>query len=224
MFTVHHLNNSRSHRVLWALEELGLPYQIQAYQRDAATMLAPPELKAVHPLGLAPVLAFVDAAGERVVLAESGAILEALAAHADGRLRPSQGADGRACTYWLHYAEGSLMPLLLLKLVMGQISGKKIPWAVRPIAKAIAGKVNAAFIDPRLKLHLDYIDQQLSTSAFFAGEALSIADIQMSFPVLAAQHRTGLGNRKHLQAWVASIEAMPGLLRAIDKGGPIGFE
>lgn len=224
MFTVHHLNNSRSQRILWALEELGLPYQIKAYQRNSKTMLAPPELKAVHPLGLSPVVEFVDAAGERVVLAESGAILETLAALAEGRLRPSGGAAGRACTYWLHYAEGSLMPLLLLKLVMGEISGPKTPWAVRPIAKAIAATVNATFVDPRLKLHLDVIDQHLAKSAFFAGDALSIADIQMSFPVLAAKHRAGVGGRKHLQAWIARIEAMPGLQRAIDKGGPIGFD
>ncbi len=224
MFTVHHLNNSRSQRVLWALEELGLPYDIRAYQRDARTMLAPKELKAVHPLGLSPVVEYTDDAGERVVLAESGAILEALAAHAGGALRPREGAAGRACTYWLHYAEGSLMPLLLLKLVMGEISGKKIPWAVRPIAKAIAATVNATFVDPRLRLHLDVIDQHLGKSAFFAGDALSIADIQMSFPVLAARHRAGLGERKHLQAWIARIEAMPGLQRAIAKGGPIGFD
>lgn len=224
MFTVHHLNNSRSQRVLWALEELGLPYDIRAYQRDARTMLAPKELKAVHPLGLSPVVEYTDDAGERVVLAESGAILEALAAHAGGALRPHGGAAGRACTYWLHYAEGSLMPLLLLRLVMGEISGKKIPWAVRPMAKAIAATVNATFVDPRLALHLDVIDRHLGTSAFFAGDALSIADIQMSFPVLAARHRAGLGERKHLQAWLARIEAMPGLQRAIHKGGPISFD
>jgi len=224
MYTVHHLNNSRSQRVLWALEELALPYQIRPYQRDAKTMLAPPELKAVHPLGLSPVVEFVDAAGERVVLAESGAILEALSAQANGRLRPTEGAAGRACTYWLHYAEGSLMPLLLLKLVMGQISGPKIPWAVRPVAKAIAATVNATFVDPRLRLHLDVIDQHLAKSLFFAGDELSIADIQMSFPVLAAKHRAGVGDRRHLQAWIARIEALPGLQRAIEKGGPIGFE
>ncbi len=224
MILVHHLNNSRSQRVLWALEELELAYEIKAYARDKKTMLAPPELKGVHPLGLSPVVEHRPDDADAVVVAESGAILSYLSEIADGRLRPMGGEDGRACTYWLHYAEGSLMPLLLLKLVMTQISGPKVPFLVRPIAKAIAGQVNGAFTDPRIALHLDVIDAHLGKSRWFVGDTLSIADVQMSFPLLAAAHRTGLAKRTNIAAWLDRVQSRPAFVAAVAKGGPIEFD
>ena len=148
MIVVHHLNNSRSQRVLWLLEELGLPYEIKPYQRNPATMLAPPELKAVHPLGKSPVLDDGD-----VRVAETGAIIEYLldAHDPEGRLRPARGtAEGRRFAYWLHYAEGSAMPPLLLKLVFSQLP-KRVPGLVRPLVNGVAARAQAAFIDPQLK-------------------------------------------------------------------------
>ncbi|MCO4763970.1 MAG: glutathione S-transferase [Myxococcales bacterium] len=224
MFIVHHLNNSRSQRVLWALEELELPYELKCYARDPKTMFAPPELKDVHPLGLSPVVEHDAADGVRIKLAESGAILEHLGALGGAPLRPTTGPAAVDCMYWLHYAEGSLMPLLLLKLVMKQISGPKVPFVVRPIAKAVAGQVDANFTDPRVTLHLDFIDQHLAKTGWFAGDQLTIADIQMSFPLLAAAHRAGLAERTHIREWLARIQARPAFVAAIAKGGPISFD
>ncbi len=223
MIIVHHLNNSRSQRVLWALEELGLPYEIKAYQRNKKTMLAPPELKEIHPLGLSPVVEHRPEGGEPVVLAESGAILPYLA-DLGGGLMPTDVAQLRTCTYWLHYAEGTLMPLLLVKLIMNQISGPKVPFIVRPIARAIAGQVNGTFTDPRIALHLDTIDAHLARSTWFAGDALSVADVQMSFPLLAAAHRAGLDGRPHIAAWLERVQGRPAFAAAVAKGGPVDFD
>ena len=221
-FILHHLNNSRSQRILWALEELGVDYEIKSYQRDEKTMLAPPELKAIHPLGLSPVLEHRRDGQSPIVLAESAAILRYLSAQTN-QLSPATDEDARACTYWLHYAEGTLMPLLLVKLIMTQISGPKVPFLVRPVAKAIAGKVNKMFTDSRIPLHLDYIEAHLAGGAWFAGQDLSIADVQMSFPVMAAAHRAGLDGRPNITAWLKRVEARPAFERAIEKGGAIQF-
>lgn len=217
MLTVHHLNNSRSQRVLWLIEELGVPYQIQRYQRDAKTMLAPPELKAVHALGKSP--AITD---DGNTIAESGAIIEYLVDHyGGGRLAPAPGtAERLRYTYWLHYAEGSAMPPLLLKLIFGFIPKQPMPFFVRPIARAIADKVQRTFIDPQLQLHLDYMENELGKSTWFAGAEFSAADVQMSFPLEAASARGGLDrNRPKLSAFLERIHARPAYRRALEKGG-----
>ncbi|WP_367849966.1 glutathione S-transferase [Rhodoferax sp. WC2427] len=218
MLTVHHLNNSRSQRVLWLLEELELPYQLEKYQRDAKTMLAPPSLRKVHPLGKSPVV--TD--GE-LVLAESGAIIETIIErYGQGRLAPAPGTPERLrFRYWLHYAEGSAMPPLLLKLVFDKIEATPMPFFVKPIAKAISGKVKSSFILPQITTHLDFMEAELGKSLWFAGEEFSGADIQLSFPLEAAAARGGLNaSRPRLMAYLARIHARPAYQRALAKGGP----
>lgn len=221
MITVHHLNNSRSQRVLWLLEELGVAYEIRRYERDAATMLAPPALKAVHPLGKSPVISD----GERVV-AESGAIVEYLVErHGGGRLRPPAGSEeALRYTYWLHYAEGSAMPPLLMKLIFTRIETAPMPFFIRPIAKAIAGNAKGGFIEPQLQLHLDYMEAELGKSDWFAGAEFTAADIQMSFPLEAAAVRAGLNaSRPRLHAFLQRIHARPAYRRALERGGQYDF-
>ena len=217
MIVVHHLNNSRSQRILWLLEELGLPYEIVRYQRDPKTMLAPPELRRIHPLGKSPVV--ID--GEHT-LAESGAIIEYLAdRYGNGQLLPAPGTPARLrCNYWLHYAEGSAMPLLLLKLVFQRVATAPVPFFVRPVVKGVAGKANQGFIDPQLKLHLDYLEGELEKHEWFAGDAFSAADIQLSFPLEAAAVRGGLdASRPKLWAFLQHIHARPAYQLALSKGG-----
>ena len=222
MITVHHLNNSRSQRVLWLLEELELPYEIVHYQRDAKTMLAPPELRKVHPLGKSPVVTTDDG----LALAESGAIVETVIERfGQGRLAPPAGSpEALRYRYWLHYAEGSAMPPLLLKLVFDKIESSKMPFFAKPIAKAIAGKAKSSFITPNIATHLDFMEGELGKSEWFAGDAFTGADIQMSFPVEAAEARGGLdASRPKLMAWLARIHARPGYKRALERGGPYGL-
>ncbi len=217
MITVHHLNNSRSQRILWLLEELGLPYEIKRYQRDPKTMLAPASLRQVHPLGKSPVV--TDGA---LTLAESGAIVEYLIdQYGAGRLAPAPGTPERLrYTYWLHYAEGSAMPPLLLKLVFDTIEKSPMPLFVRPIAKAISGKAKSTFIGPQIRQHLDYLEGELGKAAWFAGSEFSGADIQMSFPLEAAVARAGLDqSRPRLMDFLARIHARPAYQRALEKGG-----
>jgi glutathione S-transferase len=227
MITVHHLNNSRSQRVLWLLEELGLPYEIKHYQRDPKTMLAPPSLRAVHPLGKSPVI--TD--GELTV-AESGAIMEYLCARptesgavSKPALRPAAATpEGLRCTYWLHFAEGSAMPPLLMKLVFDKVKSAPMPFFIKPIAKGIADKVVGSFVMPNIRAQLDYMEAELTARPWFAGEAFSVADIQMSFPLEAAAQRAGLGaSHPHLTAWLARIHARPAYQRALERGGPYDF-
>jgi len=221
MLIVHHLNNSRSQRILWLLEELGVPYEIKRYQRDRETMLAPPSLLAVHPLGKSPIVTDEDR-----TLAESGAIVEYLVdRYGSGRLIPPPGTPERLrYTYWLHYAEGSAMPPLLLKLIFDRIETSPMPFFVRPVAKGIAGKVKATFINPQIKLHLDYMEAELGKSAWFAGDEMTAADIQMSFPLEAATSRGGLGkSRPRLMAFVERIHARPAYARALEKGGEYAY-
>ena len=218
MITVHHLNNSRSQRVLWLLEELGLEYEVRRYERDPATMLAPPELRAVHPLGKSPVISDGDN-----VLAESGAILEYLVeTHGGGRLVPAPGTPERLrYRYWMHYAEGSAMPPLLLKLVFDRIGKARMPFFARPVARAIAARALAGFVQPQIDLHLDFMEQELERRAWFAGDAFTAADVQISFPLEAAASRGGLdGRRPRLMAFLARIHARPAYQRALARGGP----
>ncbi len=221
MITVHHLNNSRSQRVLWLLEELGLPYEIKHYQRDPDTMLAPPELRQVHPLGKSPVITDGD-----VTVAETGAIIEyILERYAHGRLLPAVGSpEHLRYRYWLHFAEGSAMPPLLLKLVFERIKATKMPFFAKPIASAIADKVLGTLVDPNLKRQLDFIEAELQRSEWLAGAEFSAADIQMSFPLEAARQRAGLdASRPKAMAWLARIHARPAYQQALQRGGPYSF-
>ena len=217
MLVVHHLNNSRSQRVLWLLEELGVPYEVKRYERDAQTMLAPPELRAIHPLGKSPVITDGD-----LVIAESGAIVDYLIErYGAGRLAPAAGtADRLRYTYWLHYAEGSAMSPLLLKLVFDKIEMAPMPFFVKPIAKAISGKAKSSFIEPQIRQHLDYLEAELGKGEWFAGREFSGADIQLSFPLEAAAARGGLdASRPRLMDFLKRIHARPAYQRAIERGG-----
>ncbi len=178
MIVVHHLNNSRSQRVLWLLEELELPYEIKRYKRDPQTMLAPTSLREVHPLGKSPVIT-----DGKLTLAESGAIIEYLIErYGNGRLVPAIGTlEHLRYTYWLHYAEGSAMPPLLLKLIFDQIEKNPMPFFVRPIARAIVSRVKSSFIEPQIAQHLDYMEAEIGKSTWFTGNEFTAADIQMSF-------------------------------------------
>lgn len=210
---VHHLENSRSQRVLWLLEELGLPYEIRRYERDRKTMLAPPELKRVHPLGKSPVIedtAAPDASGTRVV-AETGAIVEYLVDKADGKLgAPARRDEALDYRFWLHYAEGSMMPPLLLKLVLA-----RIPIMGRPATRRI---------QPMIDIHLDFVEQTLAARTWFAGEAMTAADVMMSFPLEAARSRGGLdASRPATMAWLEKVHARPAYQRALEKGGAYAY-
>ncbi|MES2860143.1 MAG: glutathione S-transferase [Pseudomonadota bacterium] len=220
MIIVHHLNNSRSQRVLWLLEEMGLPYEVKRYERNAQTMLAPPELRAIHPLGKSPVIQD----GE-IIVAETGAIVEYLLEAYPGRsLRPPAGtAEGRRFTYWLHYAEGSAMTPLLLKLVFGALPTRS-PGLLRPLVKAIAAKAQTGFIDPQIASHAAYWEAELTKSPWFAGDAFSAADIMMSFPLEAGASRAPYGQDKPcLKAFLQTIHARPAYQRALERGGPYAY-
>ncbi len=223
MITVHHLENSRSQRVLWLLEELGLAYAVKRYSRDPQTMLAPPELRAVHPLGKSPVV--TD--GEDV-LAESGAIIEALLARYDlgGTLAPAAGTRERQrFTYWLHYAEGSAMNPLLLSLVFKRVREAPVPFFVRPIARGIADKVMGSFVIPQLQLHFDWIESQLAQFEWFSGTSFGAADIQMSFPLEAGNARGASDAQRHphIARWLGAIHQRPAYNAALAKGGPYSY-
>jgi glutathione S-transferase len=218
MIIVHHLENSRSQRVLWLLEELGVPYEVKRYERNKETMLAPPELRTIHPLGKSPVIT-----DDGVTVAESGAIVEYLVdRYGNGRLIPPPGTPERLrYTYWLHYAEGSAMPPLLLKLVFDRVEVAPMPFFVKPIARAIAGKAKSSFIEPQIKLHLDYMESELGQAIWFAGNEMTAADIQISFPLEAADARAGLAQgRPKLAAFLQRIHVRPAYQRALEKGGP----
>ena len=220
MITVHHLNNSRSQRVIWLLEELGVPYEVKRYERDAQTMLAPAELRAVHPLGKSPVI--TD--GDRTI-AETGAIVEYLVGtYGEGRLVPAPGADERLrYTYWLHFAEGSAMPPLVMTLVFGALPGR-VPFFIRPIAKLISDTVQKSFLRPNIEAQLTLMEKELGRSAWFAGADFTAADIMMSFPVEAGASRgDGLGARPKLRAWLSLIHARPAYQAALQRGGAYAY-
>ncbi len=225
MITVHHLETSRSQRVLWLLEELGVPYEIVLYKRNRKTRLAPPELKVIHPLGKSPVITDGD-----VTVAESGAILEYLAerygSNAQGDLAgllPQPGTPAHLqCRFWMHFAEGSLMNWLVMKLVFMTIPTQPMPFFVRPIARKLCAQVLKVLVDPNVRTALAYMEEHLGKHAWFAGEQLSLADFQMSFPVEAALARSG--GHKHypnLLAYKEKMGARPAYQRALEKGGPV---
>ena len=220
MITVHHLNQSRSHRVLWLLEELELPYEIVLYQRDPQSMLAPAALRSVHPLGKSPVL--TD--GGRAI-AESGAILEYLVGHyGNGRLVPEIGSDARLrYTYWMHYAEGSFMPLLFAMLLVSRIPRAPMSFLARPVARAIAQGVQRSYLTPQLEEHYRFIEGELQKGPWLAGDLLTAADVQMSFPLEAAHARGGLDAQRYPRTvqLLERMRARPAYQRALQKGGPL---
>jgi glutathione S-transferase len=224
MLTVHHLETSRSQRILWLLEELGVPYELKVYRRNPATRLAPPELKAVHPLGKSPVIT-----DDGEVIAESGAIVEYIVEKYGSRgqgelahLQPAPGtAEYRQCRYWMHYCEGSLMNWLVMKLVFVSIPNRPMPFFARPIARAICGKVQEQLVDPNLQAATAFIEGHLSRNRWFAGRDITMADFQMSFGVEALLARsTGTATHPHLSEYHARIRARPAYQRAEAKGGP----
>jgi glutathione S-transferase len=218
MLTVHHLNNSRSQRVLWLLEELAVPYEIRHYQRHPKTMLAPPELKQIHPLGKSPIV--TD--GDRV-LAETGAILEHLVEkHGGGRLRPTDEDGLVRWRYWLHYAEGSAMPPLLLALVLKRIPSGA-PRVLRPLLRPVMNRVVTSFVDPQLATHADFWEAELAGSGWFGGPEFSAADVMMSFPVETGAKRIGYEGRPRLVAFLERIHARPAYKRALERGGPYAY-
>jgi glutathione S-transferase len=206
MIVVHHLENSRSQRILWLLEELGLPYEVRRYERDKKTMLAPPELRRVHPLGKSPVIE-----DEGRAIAETGAIVEYLVDKADGRLGPPAKREERLrYRHFLHYAEGSMMPPLLAMLVV-----RRLGLLGRP-ARAPVGRM--------LDQHLDWLETELAGRPWFAGDAFTAADIMMSFPLEASRHRAGLDeSRPNLIDWLERIHARPAYGAALRKGGAYAY-
>jgi glutathione S-transferase len=224
MITVHHLENSRSQRILWLLEELSIPYELKLYKRDPKTKLAPPELKKIHPLGKSPVIT-----DDGEVIAESAAIIEYLVekygAKAGGDLAQLQPASGtpeyRQCRFWMHYAEGSLMNWLVMKLVFMSIPKQPMPFLVRPIATAICNGALDKLVDPNLNTSLAFIEAHLSKHPWFSGADLSMADFQMSFPVDALLSRSAKGVKvPHIREFKKRVEARPAYQRALAKGGP----
>lgn len=225
MITVHHLENSRSHRVIWLLEELGEEYEVKRYARDPKTQLAPAELKAVHPLGKSPVITDGDE-----TIAETGAIIEylletygneSLLLDEDARLVPPLGTPAyRRYRYWMHAAEGSMMPLVVMKLVFKATTQKPVPLPIRPLTKAVAAEVGKSYIDPSLDAMLDYIETQLSKSQWFAGDHFTAADIMMSFPCESADALAGVSGKYALiDDFLKRVQARPAYQAAIEKGG-----
>lgn len=221
MITVHHLNNSRSQRIVWLLEELGLEYEIKHYERDSETMLAPEKLREIHPLGKSPVIT-----DDTLTLAESGAIIEYLVErYGNGRLIPSPGSSERLrYTYWLHYAEGSAMPPLLLQLVFNRVEQQRMLFLVRPIVRAIANGVKRSFIRPQIALHLDYMEAELGQREWFVGNEFTAADIQMSFPLEVAVAQSNLSTaHTSLRKFLERIHTRPAYQRALERGGTYDF-
>ena len=219
MIIVHHLNDSRSQRVLWLLEELGLGYEVKRYERDAQTMLAPAELRAIHPLGKSPVIE-----DQGIKVAETGAIVEYLLdTHGQGRLRPPRGTEeARRFTYWLHYAEGSAMTPLLLRLIFSQLP-RRSPGLLRPIVNGVSRQVNARMVQPQLDSHINYWEAELGRSDWFAGDQFTAADIMMSFPLEAAAARAGARGKPMIAAFLDRIHARPAYQRALQRGGSYSY-
>jgi glutathione S-transferase len=219
MIIVHHLENSRSQRVLWLLEELGLPYEVKRYARDKKTSLAPPELLQVHPLGKSPVIGDGD-----VTVAETGTIIEYLLEQVPGTpLKPAAGtAEHRRYSYWLHFAEGSAMSPLLMMLIFNRIKTAPMPFFAKPIARAIADRTLDGFVKPNITRQLAYMEAELAARDWFAGSAFSAADVMISFPLEVAATRSGLDAAHYpkLAAFLERIHARPAYQRALERGGP----
>ena len=219
MITLHHLNNSRSQRILWLLEELKTPYDITFYERDKITILAPKELKQIHALGKSPVITDGD-----VTVAESGAIIEYLVQTYGNDLYPQPGsAQHRDYTYWMHYAEGSLMPQMLIKLIFDKVKNSPMPFFVKPVARMIANKVLDSYAGPNIKTNLTFIENHLSQQEWFCGDKLTGADIQMSFPLEAMIAREGGDHYPNIAAYVRKFQARPAYQKALEAGGEYDY-
>lgn len=221
MVTVHHLENSRSQRVLWLLEELGIDYDIKHYQRDKKTGLAPKALFDVHPLGKSPVIV-----NDELIIAESGLIIEYLIdTYGHGQLMPARGTpEHLQYRYWLHYSEGTFMNLMIITLVLNRIESAPQPFFIKPITRAIARKAKDGYSGPNIKLNLQYLEAVLQTSKWFCGSRMSGADIMMSFPIEAAAVRTDLTeNYPALAEFHKRIKLLPAYQRAIERGGPYAY-
>ncbi len=221
MVVVHHLNNSRSQRILWALEELNVPYEVKRYERDKKTSLAPASLKKVHPLGKSPVITDKD-----ITVAESGAIIEYLGQSygTNGFIPDINSPEYRQYIYWLHFAEGSLMPPLLLKIVFDKVKSGPMPFFIRPIAKEISRKVMSSYVSPNIKGNLAFIEDHLKSNEWIAGDNMTGADIQMSFP-LEACVASGVAGSQYpkIIAYVKRIHARPAYKKALEVGGPYDY-
>ncbi len=213
MIKLHHLETSRSTRLIWALEELGLDYELVTYQRNPKTRRAPDSAQAIHPLGRFPILEI-----DGKVLVESGAILTYLVER-EGKLGVSDD-NKEEYTYWMHYAEGSAMSPLLVKLITSSLRTAKVPFFIRPIARAIAGKIDGNYTDGELKNHFGWIETALQGKSYFAGDAFSAADIQMSYPIQASFARADmLPDRPNTRAWLDRVQSRPAFLKALEAGG-----
>ena len=222
MVTLHHLENSRSQRILWLLEELGIEYEIKLYKRDPKTNLAPDELKAIHPLGKSPL---ITDGGK--VIAESAVIINYLIRNydKDNRFSSTQDSDAAQQTeYWLHFAEGSLMPYLVMSLVFTKVKTAPMPFFVRPVAKGIADQVMKSFISPNVENSLRFIEDHLSKNMWFSGDEMYAADFQMRFPLEAAMTRSDIASKlPAINAWVKKVHALPAYQNALKKGGPYDY-
>ena len=217
MITLHHLENSRSQRILWLLEEMGVEYTIEHYKRDKVTSLAPPELQKLHPLGKSPIVTDND-----VTVAESGAIIEYLVGkYDDGSLRPPEGTPERlSYTYWMHYAEGTFAPLMLLQLILSRIENASVPFFLKPVTKGIAAKVRDGYVGPNISRNLAFIETTLGKSRWFCGNDMNAADIQMSFALEAAEVRADMSNFPKVAGFLERMRARPAYQRGLEKGGP----
>jgi glutathione S-transferase len=217
MITVHHLENSRSQRILFLLEELGVAYEVKTYKRDKNTSLAPKALEAIHPLGKSPVITDGD-----VTVAESAAIVEYLVdKYDDGRLRPAADApEYLDYRYWLHYAEGTLASLMILALFVGRIETAKMPFFARPIARKIAMSIRSGYLDHTIERNLSFVNMSIGEGRWFCGERLTAADIQMSFPLEAAEARLDLSPYPQITSWLRRVRELDSYQSAIEKGGP----
>lgn len=216
MIQIHHLEQSRSTRIIWLLEELGLDYEIVEYKRDPETQFAPESLKKIHPLGKSPIITDGD-----LTIAESGAIIEyILDEYGQGRLKPTEKKSRLDYRYWLHFAEGSLMPLLVMELVLGKTAEAPMPFFVRPVAKKIVGAVDTNFTAPRLSSQLNYINQHLGLNSFFAGDSLSGADIQMAIALQLYRRLSpdAYAQYKHINRYILQIENRESYQKALKAG------
>lgn len=219
MLVVHHLNNSRSQRILWLLEELGVEYEIKAYQRDATTNLAPTTLKLIHPLGKSPVITDGD-----ITVAESGAIIEYLIERYGQHLKPAENSQARReYTYWMHFAEGSLMPPMVAKLVFDKVKTKAKPFFVRMLAEKIADKVMEGYYAPITAANMSFIETHLQHNTWFAGDELSGADFQMSFPLEAVVARGAGAQFPAINDFVQRVHQQEAYKRALEKGGQYDY-
>lgn len=221
MITLHHLNNSRSQRIIWLLEELKLEYVVQFHERDSKTYLAPDSLKAVHALGKSPVIND-DKTG--MTLAESGVIIEYLVQTYGKHLMPEQGSQAYwQYLYWLHFSEGSLMPPMVMNLVLSKVKDSPMPFFVKPIAKKIAEQIVKQFSGPNIKRSLEFIEDHLSKNTWFCGDQLTGADIQMSFPLEASAARGMVDQYPNILVYVKRFQALTAYKAALAKGGDYDY-